>query len=825
MFKQFLKVSPEGILMINQQYDRIFANDAIYKIFPISSEFDMIKEILSCKNAYRSQQVQTLNDFQTNTIASQYIQTQSKLNLAASPIKRVTIQMENEGTGSRPNNKHSSIFKYTGENVSLHQPDKKTDAFPQRKDLQENQIISYVDICSPKANYNTYRSLQEQLEDIFAQIQTLHTMDYEIFDVKIQMLLKKESNPSARQLDSKVNNNNSSNNNIDHNNVINNNNSNNNNVNNNNANNNVNNNNNININNNALPQQGSSADAPPLMYEITIIPCVYEHLPAAFISFRDVTQVNEIKILRELNENKTAMLRNVSHDFRTPLNSIIQNLEMLQALICTDLCQEYVEPALCSSKILMNLLNDILDLAQIKAGKFKIVNQQFEVRELFKEIVKIQKVLANTKGLELTYAVEEAVPQFFNSDPNRIKQIIINLVGNAIKYLSPLLSSLSLWLRARLQSLPRSSAATWLGPNCPRRALICGSIVRQDAGGPCELLLSAEAWGDDLLTGVCCCTRAVLVGAFRFTQKGSVLISCTVEEKQNDIYQISVADTGIGISDNDLKKLFKAFGKLDLGEKQQSMNTQGVGLGLLISNDLAKNLISPKRKNYGIQVKTVQSAPGDDPQKGQSGSVFSFSIYDHPFERIKVSQNITTSSYKDIPTEFEISQHRMLHLRNSQEHKDGSKKRRFTQPINNQLQFNQGKLKPLHRIQSSQDIQLSRLPMGDPSTLQLTKIASLHEKLLLQERVEESPQEDDRNTPRNDGAQGAAGNQAMKFDFRVEEMNQSQRKLQLIFSYAQSKKCQCPEILIVDDDSFSTIALQRQILLLGFNADVAFSED
>lgn len=112
----------------------------------------------------------------------------------------------------------------------------------------------------------------------------------------------------------------------------------------------------------------------------------------------------------------------------------------------------------------------------------------------------------------------------------------------------------------------------------------------------------------------CCCGTLTT----RFTHAGSITITCQTEDKSNDIYQISVTDTGIGIKNEDLSKLFHAFGRLDLGDKQ-AMNPQGVGLGLMISNELAKNLILPKKKNFGIKVWNNQEI-----MESLGGTTFSF---------------------------------------------------------------------------------------------------------------------------------------------------------------------------------------------------------
>lgn len=181
------------------------------------------------------------------------------------------------------------------------------------------------------------------------------------------------------------------------------------------------------------------------------------------------------------------MLRNVSHDLRAPLNSMIQNLELLQGQVSSDLAGEYIEPALCSGKILMNLLNDILDLSQLRAGKFNIVNQIFDIRELIRDIIKIQRIVAQNKGLALVSQVSENVPQLIKSDPNRIKQIIINLVNNAIKYeLPPCRPSFDIVFISQLNSFNPCPPLT--GFSWPCMAMGRGMGILSSTEGPQKAL-------------------------------------------------------------------------------------------------------------------------------------------------------------------------------------------------------------------------------------------------------------------------------------------------------------------------------------------------
>ncbi|KAM3133947.1 hypothetical protein pb186bvf_013913 [Paramecium bursaria] len=251
-------------------------------------------------------------------------------------------------------------------------------------------------------------------------------------------------------------------------------------------------------------------------FEITFKCVVKNDQNAVLLYVRDVTQFNQIKVLRTENENKSRILYEVTHEFRQPLNCIIlmsqrlREKEQYQALICDSI--------LLTAKQLLSLANDILDVAQINAGSFKLNFQEFSLRLLLKDISNQMRCLFEEKKIDLK--LELGNVENVCSDSNRIRQILFNLIGNALK----------------------------------------------------------------------------------FTRVGSI----TVQVEEDEDIQISVIDTGLGIRPEDQNKLFKAFSKLD---NSLRFNTQGVGLGLVISNILCQKL-------SGKSIKVVSD--------GKSGSSFTF---------------------------------------------------------------------------------------------------------------------------------------------------------------------------------------------------------
>ena len=224
---------------------------------------------------------------------------------------------------------------------------------------------------------------------------------------------------------------------------------------------------------------------------------------------------------------KSEFLSNMSHEIRTPINAVLGMNEMIMRESSEKQIVEYAANIQSSSRTLLSIINDILDFSKIESGKMEIVPVSYDVSSLVNDIVNMVRIRAEKKKLRFIYEIDENIPSMLYGDDVRIRQVITNILTNAVKY----------------------------------------------------------------------------------TPEGYVRLRMNVVNIENDILQleVSVTDTGIGIKEEDMDKLFASFQRLD---QEKNRSIEGTGLGMSIVHRLLDMM--------GSELK-VSSVYG-------SGSTFSFEI-------------------------------------------------------------------------------------------------------------------------------------------------------------------------------------------------------
>lgn len=157
--------------------------------------------------------------------------------------------------------------------------------------------------------------------------------------------------------------------------------------------------------------------------------------PCIILYARDMTRIMNLENESRENKYKSVLLRTVSHELRTPTNAMMTVAEIIKD--SQELSKENQERAniiYCSCSYLLCLINDLLDYSQMVAGCLKICAVQFNLHSLIEECIKLLKIQIRNRPIKLETSILPSVPALIYSDPNRLKQILLNLLGNSLKF-------------------------------------------------------------------------------------------------------------------------------------------------------------------------------------------------------------------------------------------------------------------------------------------------------------------------------------------------------------------------------------------------------
>jgi two-component system sensor histidine kinase/response regulator len=179
-------------------------------------------------------------------------------------------------------------------------------------------------------------------------------------------------------------------------------------------------------------------------WQLTIKKVRKDSFDGLVVLISDFTHIKELEARQRraveeaeaATRGKSEILANTSHEIRTPIHTIIGMTELMAETKLDEEQQEYSSQVQFAASVLLSLVNDILDISKIEAGKIQIEHTEFDLYKLMEALINLETLEVHKKGLELAYHIPPEIPQFVMGDPLRIRQIITNLISNARKFTS-----------------------------------------------------------------------------------------------------------------------------------------------------------------------------------------------------------------------------------------------------------------------------------------------------------------------------------------------------------------------------------------------------